>query len=516
MRRWTILCTLVAICPALGAAALATRAAAAGDAAALAEIIDRHIEARLADERLEPAALASDAEFLRRVYLDLHGVVPTADQAAQFLHDSRPNRRARLINALLASPRYGEYLADLWQGYLVSPLADDPSRVDDLRPWLAEQFNNQSWDRIATDILTAKGKIEENPAVIYLVEGRLPRTVPDLTDLATRYFLGIRLSCAQCHDHPFAQWTQQDYWGMAAFFTQIQTPGRPKQVYQLGVRDNPQLTLASLQEDAMVDGFLDQPPTFLGGEPLGTRAATPHRAALAAWMTSPANPYFARAMVNRTWGRLFGRGIVHPVDDMLAANPPSHPELLDALSRQFIESGYDLKFLTQGIVLSRAYQRASHAAGAPDQQAELFGRMAVKVLSPGQLWDSLVTVFGQPATRKGPNQRGGARREFTEFFAQDGEDSTAYLRGIPHALRLMNSGQFARQDIAELAPRLASPRPDPDEVAQEIYLKILARRPTAAEQQIFREHFEDASSLPAAARELAWALMMSSEFSLIH
>ena len=195
-------------------------------AAELAAQIDRHVETRLTAEGVRPAEPADDAEFLRRVTLDLHGVVPSAEQAARFLADPAPDRRARLIDALLADPRYGEHLADVWQGYLVSPLADDYRlRSERFRQWLAGRFNTATWDRTATDILTAAGKLDENPAVTYLVEGRLPRAVPDLADLASRYFLGVRLSCAQCHDHPFTAWTQQDFWGLAAFFTQVQTPG---------------------------------------------------------------------------------------------------------------------------------------------------------------------------------------------------------------------------------------------------------------------------------------------------
>ena len=183
-------------------------------------------------------------------------------------------------------------------------------------------------------------------------------------------------------------------------------------------------------------------------------------------MTSPKNPYFARAMVNRTWWRLFGRGIVNPVDDMHAANPPSHPELLDLLARRFAESGFDLKFLTRAIVSSRAYQRTSRPGDAPEKQAALFGRMSVKVLSAGQLYDSLVTVFGPPAKTPGVDPRQSARAEFTQFFADDGDpDPTAYRRGIPHLLRQMNSGQFAGRNVAALVARLAKPGRSADDVA---------------------------------------------------
>jgi hypothetical protein len=501
-------------------AAAAGRQAQAGeaDAAELAALIDRDIESRLSSEGLQPAEPADDAEFLRRVYLDLHGVIPRRDQAEGFLADSHPAKRARLVDALLASPRYGEYLADVWQAYLISPLADDqPARADRLRLWLARKFNTNSWDRIASELLTATGKMEENPAVTYLIEGRLPRSVPDLTDLTSRYFIGVRLNCAQCHDHPLVKWRQQDFWGMAAFFAQIQTPGRAKQVYQLGVVDDPRLTLSALRDAGTIDGFMSRAPTFLGGQEMPAGKGTT-RAALAKWMTSPENPYFARAMANRTWWRLFGRGIVQPVDDMHEANPPTHPQLLDLLARRFIESGFDLKFLTRAIVLSRAYQRTSRPGDSADKQAALFGRLSIKVLSAGQLYDSLETIFGPPAKTSGVDVRGqGARREFTQFFGEDGDpDPIAYRRGIPHLLRQMNSGQFAGRNLDALVGRLAAPNRSPEDVAAELFLTILSRRPTADEQARFRSYLGGAGSAQDACRELAWVLMMTSEFSLNH
>jgi len=510
---------LTRILIALAVVAMADRQgrAAEPDAAELAALIDRHLDARLKAESVPAAQPADDAEFLRRVYLDLHGVVPTAEQAARFLADAGPDRRARLIDALLADRRYGEHLADIWQGYLVSPLADDRRvRADQLRKWLAERFNTQTWDRITTDLLTATGNLDENPAVSYLVEGRLPRTVPDLTDLASRYFLGVRLSCAQCHDHPFVAWKQQDFWGMAAFFTQVQTPGKPKLVYQVGIKDNPDVTLDSLK-DGTPDGFLSRPPTFLGGGSPPADRQTPHRAALAAWLTSAKNPYFARAMANRTWWRLFGRGLVTPVDDMHSANEPSHPDLLDLLARRFAESGFDHKHLTRAIVLSRAYQRTSRPGDAPDKQAALFGRMPIKVLTAGQLYDSLVTILGAPTRRPGGGPQIDARAEFVQFFSDDGDpDPTGYRRGIPHLLRQMNSDQFAGRNLDALAARLAGPGRSADDVAGDLFLAILSRRPTADERQLFRAHATRVGSVETAARELAWALLATSEFSLNH
>lgn len=511
--RWLIRVLVV-----LAVVAAGGRPSAAGesDAAELAAFIDRQIDSRLEAEKVRPAEPADDAEFLRRVYLDLHGVVPTVEQAARFLADAAPDRRSRLVDALLSDPKYGEHLGDVWQGYLVSPLADDRRvRADRLRAWLADRFNTTTWDKITTELLTATGKIEDNPAVVYLVEGRLPRTVTDLTDLASRYFLGVRLNCAQCHDHPFVNWKQQEFWGVAAFFTQVQTPGKSKLVYQVGVKDYPDQTLDSLK-DGTPDGFLSRPPTFLGGREWTAGKGTTNRAALAAWLTAPENPYFARAMANRTWWRLFGRGIVNPVDDMHSANTPSHPELLDLLARRFAESGFDLKFLTKAIVSSRAYQRTSRPGDDADKQAALFGRMSVKVLSAGQLYDSLVTVLGTPARTPGVDPRQTARSEFTQFFGDEGApDPTAYRRGIPHLLRQMNAGQFGR-GVYALASRVAKPGRSADDVAGELFLTFLSRRPTADELRLVKAHVSRADAAETAYRELAWALMMTSEFSLNH
>ena len=488
------------------------------DAAKLARLIDQQIDARLGSEGVRAAELADDAEFVRRIHLDLYGTVPTLEQVKRFLANAEPDKRERLIDALLADTRYGQYLADVWQGYLISPLADDQTkRAERLRRWLAGQFNTRTWDQIVTELITATGKMEDNPAVAYLIEGRLPRTVPDLTDLTSRYFLGIRLNCAQCHDHPFVKWKQEEFWGMAAFFTQIQTPKRAKQVYERGVVDDPSLTLADLRDAGAPDGFMLRSPTFLGGQKLSATKAS-DRTALAEWITASQNPYFARAMVNRTWWRLMGRGIVQPVDDMHEANAPSHPQLLDLLARRFVESGFDLKFLTRGIVLSRAYQRTSQPGESADKQAALFGRMSIKVLSAGQLYDSLETIAGPAAKVTGIDVRQGARWEFTQFFGDSGDpDPTAYRRGIPHLLRQMNSGQFTRRNLDGLVTRLNSPADrSREETASDLFLTILSRRPTENEFRQAKSYVDRCGSAANGLHELAWVLIMTSEFSLNH
>jgi hypothetical protein len=296
---------------------------------------------------------------------------------------------------------------------------------------------------------------------------------------------------------------------MAAFFAQIQTPGRPKMVYMAGVRDDPKLTLAVIRNTDMLEGYRPAEPTFLGGEPLKADTDTPHRVALARWITSPENPYFARAAVNRMWWHFFGRGIVNPVDDMHSGNVPSHPELLDLLSRRFAESGFDLKFLCRAITSSRTYQQTSRPGQQADREARLFARMPIKVLTAEQLYDSLEEILGPPAKTPSINARLGARYEFCQFFAGDGDpDPTRYERGIPHLLRLMNSPQFAGRSIAALVADASAANRPADEVVDRLFLAILSRHATDAERKLAREQDDN--------RELAWALLLSSEFSLNH
>lgn len=511
---------LAILIPGLLITVLSAHAVAEDDAAVLAELIDRHIQSRHETLNLSRVAQADDAEFLRRVYLDLHGVVPSTSQAAEFLDSAEPSKRAELIDNLLNQPRMGDHFADLWRRRLISPIAsEERQRTERFTSWLADRFNrNDGWDRITFDLLTATGKLEENPAVTYLIEGRGVLGVTDLTDLTSRYFLGVRLNCAQCHDHPHVAWKRQDYWGMAAFFAQIQTPGRQKVVYEAGVRDASKMTLASLRDADMIEGFQPLPPTFLGGAVLSPDHDQPFRVALARWITSRDNPYFARAMVNRIWWNFFGRGLVNPVDDMHAKNAPSHPELLEVLTNRFAETGFDQKLLCKAIVRSRTYQQTSRPGEDPDPQAQWYARMSIKSLSAEQLYDSLVQILGPPGKAPGIDLRLGARHEFSRFFGGDGDaEPLKYERGIPHLLRLMNSPQFAGHNIANLVARIDVKNRPADEVVDDLFLTVISRRPTTDERRLWSDLRSDRDQTSQNAyRELVWALLMSSEFALNH
>jgi len=455
------------------------------DVPALSRLIDQGIGQRLDAEHVQPGPLADDAEFLRRVYLDLTGVIPAADRARAFLDSKDPDKRAKLIDELLASPAFGRHMADIWQALLL-PRTSDNRRLNSapMTQWLEEHFNNNTpWDEFVTELITASGPQDKNGAVTFFLANA---TVDKYTDQTSKLFLGIQLQCAQCHNHPFTGWKQEEYWGMAQFFIKV----RADRVQQAARQGN----VPGVSENAAPRGRRAPlpmsakrvPAKFLQGEQPKLNASGPYRPVLAKWMTSPGNKFFARAMVNRTWAQLFGRGIVNPVDDMHDGNAPSHPELLKQLSEQFVASGFDLKHLIRGICNSQAYQRTSKV-GKEEADPSLFARAAVKVMTPEQLYDSLEAVLGRadrPAqARRGPQQRGPAitpRAQFVNFFlVEEGSDPTEYQAGIPQVLRLMNSAR-TNAGGALLREAMKPGRP-PAEVIEHLYLATLSRRPTADE-----------------------------------
>lgn len=480
---------------------------------ALSQLVDRRIDAQLAAARIPTSRTADDAEFLRRLHLDLHGAVPTSDEVRAFLDDRTPDKRARAIDRLLADRRFAAHLADLWDDYLI-PATDD-GRPDRQRftAWLEESFAAQSWDAIAYELLTASGKREDDAAVIYLLKGRETLTPAELTDLTSQYFLGMRLNCAQCHDHPFANWKQTDYWGMAAFFTEIQYTDRRMQKSGL-IRDDPRVAVEKLENAAKL-----RTPTVLGGEPAATNTAEPRRTTLARWITSADNPYFARAMVNRVWSQLFGRGLVEPVDDMHAGNRATHPELLAELSREFTASGRDLRMLYRALCNSAAYQRTSMPTEGNEHDSTLYSRMAVKVLTPEQLYDSLAVVMPSTGPMKSGGLKADPREEFVQFFRSEGDlNATAYTRGIPQTLRMMNSPQlFGPQNQAQAVRRIVGSETSTAAAIDRLYLHVLARTPTADERSTLEEFLAKyPGASEAAYAEILWVLLNGSEFSLNH
>lgn len=496
-------------------------------AAELTSLIDQEINKRLQAEAAKSAGLCDDAEFVRRVHLDLVGVIPTAAKVTSFLNSKEPDKRAKLIDELLADSRFGRYLAECWTIQLIP--RESNNRLLGQKPlenWLADHFNtNTPLNKVIYDLVTATGEIDKNPAGTYFVANP---TVDKITDNVTRMFLGVQLQCAQCHNHPFTDWKQTEYWAMAAFFIKTKVNGNPQQAAKKG-------TVLAVSESE-VKGFGKKkkggglpdsakivPAQFLQGEKPNMNSRDPARPVLAKWMTSTDNKFFARAMVNRFWYQLFGRGLVNPVDDMHDDNAATHPELLATLTEQFKVNGFDLKYLIRAICNSEVYQRSSVLqADVAAIDPDVYSRREMRVLMPEQMFDSLATILGANMTRaeakagiakKGAGQ--SPRGNFITFFRVDDANPLEYQNGIPQALRMMNSPFTNRADVS--AADITKNAKTPKEAIERIYLAALSRRPTAAEFERLTTYVTRAETTPRTAYgDVLWALLNSSEFVLNH
>jgi hypothetical protein len=369
-------------------------------------------------------------------------------------------------------------------------------------------------------LLTATGTQDESPAVTYFLANP---TVDKQTDSVARLFLGVQLQCAQCHNHPFTKWKQDEYWAMAAFFMKVR-PDRVNKAAKNG--DSPGITEDGKgRPPRLPEAARTVPAKFFQGEEPKLDRNAPYRPVLADWVASPKNKFFARAMVNRTWAQLFGRGFVHPVDDMREDNVPSHPELLQELADAFTASGFDVKFLVKAICLSETYNRTSRPADN-DKDQMLFSHMAVKPLTPEQLYDSLNVVLGaasagRPARGAKPQAAakrigGGPREQFIAFFStEENALATEYHAGIPQALRLMNAPQM--NNTSAVAAAVARNDRTPAQVIEQLYITTLSRRPTADETTRLTAYVRKNDAAPRQAYgDIVWAVLNSSEFALNH
>lgn len=492
------------------------------DALALAKVIDQEINLTLKSEGIPASSLASDAEFYRRLHLDLTSVIPTPEKVLAFLDSKDANKRQKAVDELLADERYGKSLAEVFSGLMI-PRESNNRRLDHkpFQEWLAKNFNeNTPLDKMVYDLLTSTGPMNENGAVGYFVGNP---TVDKMTDNVAKMFLGVRLECAQCHNHPFVSWKQEEYWGMAAFFMKTRLTVNPQQAAKKGVAPGifESAGPAKGKKKGLPESAKIVPAKFLQAGAPTLDKAEPYRPVLAKWVASPDNPFFARAMVNRFWFQLFGRGIVNPVDDMHEDNAPSHPELLAALTEQLKANNFDLKYLIRAICNSATYQRTSRPVEANQDDRVYFSHRAVRVLTPEQLYDSIVTVLGQSepkgkqAQRKQKGPPGGPREQFLTFFRVDEADPQDYQAGIPQALRLMNSPQLnATQGIADLAMKAGGD--DGNKILERLYLTVLSRQPTQAELTRLNDYIRKQDTPRAAYSDITWALLNSSEFTLNH
>lgn len=495
----------------------------------LAAHIDAHLTAAWKSANITPAPPATDSEYVRRIYLDLIGRIPSVAETLDFLDDARPNKRQLLVDNLLERGAWAAHFANTWRDLLLAG-SNNPelrNQVSALETWLRLRFAvNMPYDRLARELITAEVQAAQNvdpnqpsPAAFF----QSAEFKPELLAASTsRVFLGIQLQCAQCHDHPFASWKRQQFWQFAAFLKDSASTETASPVANV---------LAVFQDSNSIkipDTQIVVKPEFLDGTTPNFVSGQAKRTILARWITDQRNPWFAQAAVNRLWDHFFGRGLVNPVDHLDTAGPPSQPELFDELAQQFILHGYDLKYIIRAITASDAYQRSSQQTSdvVSDQQLALFARMPLRRMSGDQLYASFVEATGyqSPAVSNSPLADASPRDDFQSRFNDSSVPRTEAPTTILQALSVMNGKYVAvatdPKQSRVFAAIADAPYLNTSGRIELLFLAALSRRPDAAEQQTITRYLASANSNShnerAALADVFWALLNSAEFVLNH
>jgi hypothetical protein len=501
------------------------------DVAALAARIDHHIEAGYDANGVKPAPIAADAEFVRRVYLDLAGRIPHVSEVHKFLDDKATDKRRALVEELLKGPHYVNHFTNVWRALLLPQNNNQQVQffAAQIENWLRPQIrDNKPYDRMVRDLLTTplgnsglgmrpRNNADNGALVFYQANESKPENVAAAT---SRLFLGIKLECAQCHDHPFATWSRNQFWQYTAFFSGIRPQQPQAGVFSQSLDDPSKRAIKIPNTDKTVQArFLDNT------EPKWEKNSSA-RTALADWLTAPKNPYFAKAIANRLWGHFFGIGIIDPVDDFGENNPPTHPELLDELGQAMVQHHFDMRFLIRAITASRTYQRGGGLTDPSQEEARFFGRMPLKGLSPEQIFDSLAVATGYRGTPVAPgnfNRFNGVRADFLIKFTNSSDKRTEYQTSILQALALMN-GKFLADatslDKSETLAALAdAPFLDDRQRLDALHLAALGRPMREREAVRLQSYLQRGGPSGDKSRALAdvfWALLNSSEFIFNH
>lgn len=507
----------------------------------LRKTIDAELKAEWQKAKVAPAKPASDAEFLRRVSLDLTGVIPAHDESAAFLDSKEPDKRAKLVEKLLADPRFARHQGDVWDLILFgrNPPGFDTDRREGFRTWLRSRFEqNVPYDVWTRELLKAEGTSADGGALYFAQWRNAPE---DAIEAVTQTFLGVQLQCARCHDHPFESWTQKDFYGMAAFLARLEVVTVAQKgnasVYAIGEKNLGDVRFTGPVKDAK-PGDKGQPvkPKFLLGTELDEPAMpkdfkeerfaankTPpkpkfsRKDAFAEWVTKSDNPFFARAIANRVWAQFMGRGVVHPVDNMSESNKPSHPALLDALAKQLVARKFDLKWLMREIVSSEAYQLSGYGTGEP--MPESFQHARSRPLSAEELVESWQVATGYLAAES------LSKKAETDRFRPLGSGYTIQFFGSPTTgtgdfqggLRehlYLNNGPLGQMIGVKggLAEYVGDAKKPVAERVERLFLSTLSRRPDAAEAKKFAEFLTGGGS----ASDAVWVLITCSEFRFNH
>lgn len=485
--------------------------------------VDELAFAKLKQLQILPSDICSDEEFLRRAYLDTTGRLPSVEEVQSYMADNSGTRRNSLIDQLLSSHDFASFWSLKWGDILRSNSKKlKTAGVYKFRRWIYESvYSDKPLDQFARELLTANGSVYENPPANYWRASRDPN---DAVETTAQLFLGIRIQCAKCHNHPFERWTQDNYYGIAAAFARI---GRKKGaeaddevIFPATAGDVKQpRTQKTMQVHLLLKGDVDVPAT------------DDRRVVFANWLTEADNPFFAKAAVNRIWGHLMGRGIVEPVDDFRDSNPPSNAALLDELARLFAKNNFSRKFAIKAIMSSRLYQLSSrkNEFNADD---EIYNSHAnTRMLSAEQLLDAICQVTGVPETFKGVPA--GTRATelpdpptdhyFLKIFGQPQREMACQCErsnesNLSQALQMINGPVVhnkLRANNGRIATSLAAKKTD-DQIIAELYMVALARKPVKAELDAAKKHIAASKDRRLAMEDVGWAIMNSKEFLFQH
>jgi len=497
----------------------------------MAARIDELLNAKLKELGWQPAARCDDATYLRRASLDLTGSAPTGAEVLQFIANPATTKRSELIARLLTSPTSSVHLANIWSSWLL-PDANNPEVQfgrGGLQSWLRSRFaENLRYDRLVSDLLVSTGSIQNSPTAFFVALESKPEKIAAKT---ARVFMGIQLDCAECHNHPFDDWKQKDFWGFAAYFAQLSTGNEQMMNPGAAVTDQAtgDVTLPGTEEVIAPKPLVE---TEHDGLATGTR-----RQQLTLWLTARENPFLARAAVNRAWAMLFGRGLTEPIDDMRSIDIASHPAILSELSEYFADTGYDLRGLLSMLASTEAYHRSSvHTSGQPPEAS--YATMLNKPLTETQLAACISQVARQIARDDAPQTQ---QALMTQLGKLRGDASQATL-GIVQALVTLHGKAFdevSSDSSSRLLQALNAPHMNDSKRLQWLFLSTLNRNPTQQEEAAFSQVINEANdSAPRQSTEtgtsgtaavagtstastsatwqsdLLWALINSTEFAM--
>ncbi len=507
-----------------------------------ANFVDEHVFAKLRSLRINPSPIADDSVFVRRAYLDLLGLLPTAGEARQFVTDQRPDKRARLIDDLLHRPEFADFWALKWADLLRNEeKALDRKGVHNFHRWIRRGIEHgKPLDRFVAELIASRGSTYTTPPANYYRAMRDPFTRAEST---AQLFLGVRLQCAKCHNHPFDRWTQDDYYSWANLFARVQyriLENNRRDRIDKNEFDGEQIVyMAESGEVNHIVAGKPSPPRFLGEDPDRFEPQLDRLQQLAQWLTRPDNEQFARAQVNRIWSQMMGRGIVDPVDDFRSTNPPSHPQLLDALARDFVDQGFNLRGLIRTIMNSRTYQLSSAPNETNRDDETNYSHPIARRLSAEQMLDALSRITDIPIDYNGyplgmrAGQLPGVRAIRPRDKRPTPGDQFLVLFGKPARLQTcqcerseettlgqtfqMISGPLVNQLLTRPGNRLdqllLSGKPE-TAIIDELYWTALSRPPVAAELSAALNHLNSAARRRAALEDIAWALLNAHEFLL--